>query len=459
MNINEAFAILDIAVTKDENAIRDAYHKLLAVNNPEDNPEGFKRLREAYEVACEYARTPDEESGDNQGEYDLSTPMGRWANDIMQIYNSISRRCNIEEWRQLLKSDICYDLDYCEEAKWELFRILARYFRVPNEVYKLLDDTYGIVENEQEFNEHLPVEFVNYMKDCIEQKGFDFQFFEGPDDADYDTFREYLYQMENAVYSGSIENVEDYIKVIESTGIYHPQYTEVLARYYALAGDNEKAIECANKVINDERLAKGEDTEGYIIISAEVLMMAGDKERARDILEEYSKKGRYYVCERCLTKYYLEKDMLNEAILHIDKAMDIASTEEIHEIAQEIDARYIDKYEKEAEEGSLNEEYFSNLMYAYLHMEQPKKALELIAANKEFMDNIDKHYKILISLNLSNEDCPKAMEYAKCYAKKLENELEKGIYEEDETEEDKKRNLVYAYGSMANILVEQGHEL
>lgn len=456
MNINEAFAILDIAVTKDENAIRDAYHKLLAVNNPEDNPEGFKRLREAYEVACEYARTPDEESGDNQGEYDLSTPMGRWANDIMQIYNSISRRCNIEEWRQLLKSDICYDLDYCEEAKWELFRILARYFRVPNEVYKLLDDTYGIVENEQEFNEHLPVEFVNYMKDCIEQKGFDFQFFEGPDDADYDTFREYLYQMENAVYSGSIENVEDYIKVIESTGIYHPQYTEVLARYYALAGDNEKAIECANKVINDERLAKGEDTEGYIIISAEVLMMAGDKERARDILEEYSKKGRYYVCERCLTKYYLEKDMLNEAILHIDKAMDIASTEEIHEIAQEIDARYIDKYEKEAEEGSLNEEYFSNLMYAYLHMEQPKKALELIAANKEFMDNIDKHYKILISLNLSNEDCPKAMEYAKCYAKKLENELEKGIYEEDETEEDKKRNLVYAYGSMANILVEQG---
>ena len=39
MNINETFAILDIAVTKDENAIRDAYHKLLAVNNPEDNPE------------------------------------------------------------------------------------------------------------------------------------------------------------------------------------------------------------------------------------------------------------------------------------------------------------------------------------------------------------------------------------------------------------------------------------
>lgn len=456
MNINEAFAILDMAVTKDENAIRGAYHRLLAVNNPEDNPEGFKRLREAYEVACEYARTPDEESGDNQEEYDLSTPVGRWANDIMKIYNSISRRCNIEEWRQLLKSDICYDLDYCEEAKWELFRILARYFRVPNEVYKLLDDTYGIVENEQEFNEHLPVEFVNYMKECIDQKGFDFQFFEGADDADYDTFREYLYQMESAVYSGDIENVKDYIKVIESTGIRHPQYTEVLARYYALTGDNEKAIECANEVINDERLAKAEDTEGYMVISAEVLMMAGDKEHARDILEEYSKKGKYYVCERCLSKYYLEKDMLNEAIIHIDKAMDIAMTEELHEIAQEIDVRYIDRYEKEAEEGSLDEENFSNLMYAYLHMEQPAKALELIAANKEFMDNIDKHYKILISLSLANEDCHKAMEYAKSYAKKLENELEKGIYEEDETEEIKKRNLVYAYGSMANILVEQG---
>lgn len=45
------FHILGIEETKDEQVIRDAYRALLRSVNPEDDPEGFKRLREAYEGA------------------------------------------------------------------------------------------------------------------------------------------------------------------------------------------------------------------------------------------------------------------------------------------------------------------------------------------------------------------------------------------------------------------------
>lgn len=457
MNINEAFAILGMAATKDENAIKNAYRSLLKDNNPEDNPEGFKQLREAYETACEYVNTPDE--SEQTEEYDLSTPIGRWSNDIVQIYKSISRRNNIEEWKKLLKSDICYDLDYCEEAKWELFRLLARYFRVPNEVYRLLDETYGIVENEQEFCEHLPVEFVNYMKECLdtEREGFNYQYYEGADDADYDTFREYLYELENMVYSGNVENADGCIKVIEATGIRHPQYTAILARYYAVKGETEKSIEKANEVLNDERLIRDEKA-GYMIMAAETLMMAGDRERARDIFEKYSEIGGYFICEKDLAKYYLEEDMLEESIRHIDKALEIGRNDEIQQISQELDVRCIDKYEKEAQEGKLDEEKFSNLMYAYLHMEESDKALELIKANKEFMDNIDKHYKVLISLNVNSENYDKAFDYATTFAGKLEEKLASGVYEEGESEESVKNDLVFAYGSMTNIDVERGLE-
>ena len=56
----EIFQILGIEYTKDEHLIKNAYREKLAVTNPEDNPEGFKRLRAAYEEACRLAKQPEE---------------------------------------------------------------------------------------------------------------------------------------------------------------------------------------------------------------------------------------------------------------------------------------------------------------------------------------------------------------------------------------------------------------
>lgn len=46
MDIKVAFHILEINQTKDEAPIREAYRRLIQVTNPEDDQEGFKRLRE-----------------------------------------------------------------------------------------------------------------------------------------------------------------------------------------------------------------------------------------------------------------------------------------------------------------------------------------------------------------------------------------------------------------------------
>ena len=51
MEPQEIFRVLQIEETKDKEIIKAAYRRLLVYVNPEDDPEGFQRLRQAYEEA------------------------------------------------------------------------------------------------------------------------------------------------------------------------------------------------------------------------------------------------------------------------------------------------------------------------------------------------------------------------------------------------------------------------
>ena len=55
MDEKEVWKVLGIEKTADEAVIRDAYRQALLHTNPEDDPEGFKALRVAYERATEIA--------------------------------------------------------------------------------------------------------------------------------------------------------------------------------------------------------------------------------------------------------------------------------------------------------------------------------------------------------------------------------------------------------------------
>ena len=140
MDVQKIFDILEIPETKDENAIKTAYRSKLVSVNPEDNPEGFKRLREAYEAGLKYAAQSVETSAGNKND----DPVSLYLKQLDNVYRSLPRRLDITEWDRLLKDDLFNDLDLCEDAKWRLFRYLADHYELPVEVLRMLDQVFYI---------------------------------------------------------------------------------------------------------------------------------------------------------------------------------------------------------------------------------------------------------------------------------------------------------------------------
>ena len=65
MEFGEAFKILEIEPTEDKKKIKIAYSKMLKKYHPEDFPEMFMRINEAYEIVLEYSEEEENKNGKN----------------------------------------------------------------------------------------------------------------------------------------------------------------------------------------------------------------------------------------------------------------------------------------------------------------------------------------------------------------------------------------------------------
>ena len=159
MDIQVAFHVLQIAETKDETPIRDAYRRLIQTTNPEDDQEGFKRLREAYETALEFTRTQEKEEEKVEPVTDIDFYMVR----IEKQYADLTLRFDVESWRELLSDPLCDGLDTSMEVRERVIIFLMDHIHLPHEVWKLLDETFDLVGDIENLKQEYPIDFLKYL--------------------------------------------------------------------------------------------------------------------------------------------------------------------------------------------------------------------------------------------------------------------------------------------------------
>ncbi len=302
--------LLGIAPTADKSAIKKAYRSRLAETNPEDKPEEFMSLRQAYEEALDYAReaqeaaqSPQEEDGQMEAPSALERnllpqdhPAYRWTKQLQALYADFYRRIDAANWEELCADPVCTRIDTAADVQDALLRFLMEWWFVPDSVICALSKTFDFEDQQDALMERYPQDFVDaILLTPLHRQGggLEYGFFEGAPDADYDDFINSYYTLTGMVNRRENQEAWELLSQMEASGIFHPNLQVEKAKLYlgeekpelaaaameavypaydasatvccmtgevALAeGNYEKALECFKrglKIISDSRWAK-----------------------------------------------------------------------------------------------------------------------------------------------------------------------------------------------------------
>lgn len=441
-----SFSVLEIEKTKNKDVIRDAYRRLLVKVNPEDDPEGFKRLREAYEAANAYADRPDEQ------EKEPETPVEKWMAGVRAVYGSLRRRTDLEQWKELLEDEVCLALDTRMEARDALLAFLSESYRIKTEIWKLIDRTFQLQEEQAELREKFHPNFIEFiLRQCQSDDDFPYEWFEGEDAADYDTFLYHYYELCRQNDSQDVEGAARTLETLQAMPVRHPYLTLEQARYERNVGrmtDEASALQEAAALVHGLLETYGTDLR-FHVFGGEILWAAGESDASaacfRYVLEEIPD---HYMANKYLAMYYQKNGEYEKAKTYCVEALRLSSQEEaLLECMRGINRELIQIYGKRMGEGTASARDILELGWCYLQNEEAEKGTELLEGQTVGKEEEGEYHNLLSKCLFVERRYREAAEEArKCLTCIRE---EAAAREEKAPEEEKGRENVKIPGRMA----------
>lgn len=438
--MKEFWKILGIAETRDPIQIKNAYRTKLTSVNPEDDPEGFKQLRSAYEAAVSWAETPAEEAQE-----DL-TEAGIWIRKVKGVYECFLKRIQKSCWQELLAADICIGLDTWDEARDRLLDFLTDHYRLPHEIFKLLDSHFHLTEDAAELCERYPKNFVDYLVSVCSHPGLiDYQLFEGPDEGDYDQYIDLYHQMK-AVVDAEEEIPENLAAEIAALSIYHPYLEVEQIRFLLVQNQLEEALK------RMEVLSGQYPADDYIkYYCARVYWEQKNYEGAYRIFQELIDKiPNHFSAKMGIAQYYQQTGQFMEAK---EAFIDVLEMDSQNQAAlagmREANENLIVFYQESLAEKPEDQDAVLELGWCLFQNEKYQEAIDLLDQVSPDPDHQFQYHNLKGRTYLGLEDYQNARNHLEQWLHAIKALAEDGT---EETQK-RKRRLGYAYYTIASCFI------
>ncbi len=301
----DIWGILGIEYTDDISAIKKAYANKLRIYHPEENADGYQRLREAYDHAVKNAKNirlineARDNSADNSDEHDIfqsvSIPLelnssenyhaDRELNNLnlqgTSAYNSITfesrleklteqldsiyldflSRLSINAWVDILNHDIMWEMD----RKQQLFACMVEFFSthrfLPKEIWVLLNDTFQLQDQLEEpiFREFYSLR--NFLIRIFNQRSMSFEFLFNIEYEGRERYIEYRIHALDCLQRKDYALAGSYIEDAKDIFDGDPELTCLEGRYLLVSDKKDEAIKAFSKVLeiipNSEEALRG----------------------------------------------------------------------------------------------------------------------------------------------------------------------------------------------------------
>lgn len=418
-----AFQILGLSETKEEAQIRQRYLTLLKDTNPEDDAEGFKRLREAYEEALRFTRQQEEEEDVPQGE------VGQWMQRVREIYRNILLRRDVENWQALFEEPVCVSLDTFLDARSQLLGFLTGHSFLPQTVWRAVDQAFHVMEDFDALKEELPVNFLKHIEYHVDTEDFlDYGLFEMQDgylpesDEETDDYIREYFRTKNRLEDDETEGVSQSLSDMKRYGVYHPYEDVERLRLYIREEECEKGRKLA------ERLIEKYPEDGYVRVwTGKIFYDTGDKEKGFAQWEAVlSEEPDYYMAKYFAMHHLVEQKSWYQAGKYVDELIKVnRRDEELQTLQKQIDNELVPILRNTLDEGGTYEELSGKELRSFLgwrlfDLERYEDILTLLSEDGELEaeeDGLELKAWSLYRLERYQEAIPVYQAHLKCVEK------------------------------------------
>jgi len=227
--------VLGISETTDKNVVRHVYMQLISKHNPEDDPEGFQRVRTAYEMAL--VEIDEKEAQEND-----DSPVGVFMKKFDALYKDFAKRINPDNWSELLKDDICISLDTEDLVNTSVLNYLYSNYFMPPDVWKVFEKTFNWKERADELSKKYHPNFINFIVRSPDTKKSIYPHFDVSEPRDFDLFISKIDTLIKFLDNRQLEEAEPVIAEIEALDIKHPTFSLAKAHFLALKKNPDEAL-------------------------------------------------------------------------------------------------------------------------------------------------------------------------------------------------------------------------